>query len=260
MSGRIFSKRLHDLMEWHHVTQKALAEEIEVSQGMISRWLNGAVPRADKLQAIAKFFNTSTDRLLSGIDFSQISGVFGEVAERAAKVQESADPGNEAYQQIMEAEAQAEKKVQMEIAAKLKPVIEMLASLVEELEAGYKPGGKKKGETMKYWLYEGDQVVGPYSLADIQQMIDRGLLKGEDRVCRNGETEWKDAGEMREFDFSTAKSAKIAEEEKGPDPVRVPEPVTLPAPVERQTATGLLAAIILGLIGFAIFWVILTHQ
>ncbi len=115
---------------------------------------------------------------------------------------------------------------------------------------------------MKYWLDEGGKVVGPYSLTDVQQMIDRGLLQREDRVCRNGETEWREAGEMRELDFGRNAASPVSSEanrEIG-GPRAEPAPVVVNVPEKGQTATGLLAAIILGLIGFAIFWVIFTHQ
>jgi hypothetical protein len=102
---------------------------------------------------------------------------------------------------------------------------------------------------MNYWLYEGDQITGPFSLADIQQMVDREKLKPEDRICRNGETDWHESRELRELDFGKAKASPTAS---------IETPAPIPVAEQKQTATGLLAAIIIGLIGFGLLWAIFT--
>ena len=61
-----FSNQLRSLMKQRKVTQKVLAEQMNVSQASVSGWLNGSVPTSDKLAAIANYFETSTDALLTG--------------------------------------------------------------------------------------------------------------------------------------------------------------------------------------------------
>ena len=56
---------LYRLMYENKITQKQLAESIGASQSNVSDWLNGkTLPSAEKLVAIADFFNVTVDYLL----------------------------------------------------------------------------------------------------------------------------------------------------------------------------------------------------
>lgn len=66
ISGLIFSDRLRSEMSKKGLTQVQLAEHAGVSQGSVSGWLNGAVPKADKLIKIAELLGVSQQWLLTG--------------------------------------------------------------------------------------------------------------------------------------------------------------------------------------------------
>lgn len=60
---------LYRLMYENKITQKQLAESIGASQSNVSDWLNGkTLPSAEKLVAIADFFNVTVDYLLGRSD------------------------------------------------------------------------------------------------------------------------------------------------------------------------------------------------
>lgn len=60
---------LYRLMYENKITQKQLAESIGASQSNVSDWLNGkTLPSAEKLVAIADFFNVTVDYLLGRTD------------------------------------------------------------------------------------------------------------------------------------------------------------------------------------------------
>lgn len=49
----------------NNISQKKLAEQIGIKQSTISKWeKRNAVPNADNIVALAKFFNVSADYLL----------------------------------------------------------------------------------------------------------------------------------------------------------------------------------------------------
>lgn len=60
-----FTKRVRELMERDHISQKELAQLSGISESSISRYLSGSKePRMDILTNIAKAFNTTTSFLL----------------------------------------------------------------------------------------------------------------------------------------------------------------------------------------------------
>ena len=60
-----FSERLKELREESNLTQKNLANKLNISKSAISAWEIGRnQPSYDLLIEIAKFFNVSTDYLL----------------------------------------------------------------------------------------------------------------------------------------------------------------------------------------------------
>lgn len=50
------------------INQEALAQAVGVSQGAVSGWLKGAIPSADKLARIARFFSVTPEHLLGDPD------------------------------------------------------------------------------------------------------------------------------------------------------------------------------------------------
>ena len=62
--------RLKELRKEKKLTQKELADKINVSKLTISRWERGErVPKSDKAQALADFFGVNTAYLLGYLDF-----------------------------------------------------------------------------------------------------------------------------------------------------------------------------------------------
>lgn len=60
---------LYRLMYEYKITQKQLAESIGASQSNVSDWLNGkTLPSADKLVALADFFDVTIDYLFGRTD------------------------------------------------------------------------------------------------------------------------------------------------------------------------------------------------
>lgn len=63
---RIFSRKLYDRMCIIHITQEQLAEEIGVSQVMVSKYMNGkAIPSCTTLRRIARALRCSTSELMN---------------------------------------------------------------------------------------------------------------------------------------------------------------------------------------------------
>ena len=61
----IFKEKLKELRVYHNLSQKELAEKLEVSQRSISSWETGfRQPDFETLEKISKFFNVTTDYLL----------------------------------------------------------------------------------------------------------------------------------------------------------------------------------------------------
>ncbi|ADU27876.1 helix-turn-helix domain-containing protein [Ethanoligenens harbinense] len=46
----------------------AVAKELHISSGTVTKWKNGSMPSAEKLRAIAEHFHVTTDYLLTGAD------------------------------------------------------------------------------------------------------------------------------------------------------------------------------------------------
>ena len=62
--SKIFSERLKELREEMGIGQIQLAEELQVSKGIISLWENGLrEPKLSNLVAIANFFDVTIDYL-----------------------------------------------------------------------------------------------------------------------------------------------------------------------------------------------------
>lgn len=58
--------KLKEKRENCNLSQKDLAEKLNVTQSTIAMWETGkALPRADKLPVLAKIFNCTVDELLS---------------------------------------------------------------------------------------------------------------------------------------------------------------------------------------------------
>ena len=62
----IFSENLDRLMKEQGLTQVELAERVGVSQNAVHRWVNGSVPRGDKLNQLAQVLEISGSELLTG--------------------------------------------------------------------------------------------------------------------------------------------------------------------------------------------------
>lgn len=60
--------RIKDLRKGHGISQKKLAESIGVSAGNVGEWeLGRSKPGADALISLSRYFNVSTDWLLTGM-------------------------------------------------------------------------------------------------------------------------------------------------------------------------------------------------
>lgn len=65
----ILGKRIQELRQEKNMSQKELAEKINVSDVAVSRWERGTrIPSAESLLLLANFFNISADYLLGRID------------------------------------------------------------------------------------------------------------------------------------------------------------------------------------------------
>jgi transcriptional regulator with XRE-family HTH domain len=62
----MFSEKLKNLRTIDGLSQKRLAQEIELSQSTIAAWENGTrMPTIETVGKVARYFNVSTDYLLS---------------------------------------------------------------------------------------------------------------------------------------------------------------------------------------------------
>lgn len=63
---KMFCERLEKLRKSHKLTQKQLADELNVSKQTISNWENNNIfPSIETLIKICKFFNVTTDYILN---------------------------------------------------------------------------------------------------------------------------------------------------------------------------------------------------
>lgn len=69
----IFSDRLRALMELHGLDQRKLADCLGVSQGTISRYLNGREPRGETLVLLGKIFGVHPQDLLPADQLEEIA-------------------------------------------------------------------------------------------------------------------------------------------------------------------------------------------
>lgn len=60
------AQRIKQIMKWSGITQKGLADYLNISQPAISLYLQGRVPPADVLLKIAKLGNTTVEWILTG--------------------------------------------------------------------------------------------------------------------------------------------------------------------------------------------------
>ena len=66
----MFSKRLKELREERHLTQKELSQKLNVSQTTVAKWEAGdREPCFDMLVKLADFFECSADYFLGRKDF-----------------------------------------------------------------------------------------------------------------------------------------------------------------------------------------------
>ncbi len=66
MSYLIFDVQLQALMDQHALTQEFIAKIAGVTQGAVSGWLKGSIPRADALLRLSRYFDLPMDTLLTG--------------------------------------------------------------------------------------------------------------------------------------------------------------------------------------------------
>ena len=69
-----FNKKLQELRKQRGLTQEELAEQLYVSRTAVSKWESGrGYPSIDSLKAIAQFFSTTVDELLSANEILEIA-------------------------------------------------------------------------------------------------------------------------------------------------------------------------------------------
>jgi transcriptional regulator with XRE-family HTH domain len=66
-TGVVFANQLNALMQEKKVTQVRLAQEFQVSQAAVSKWLKGTVPSGETLVRLAHFFGATPEELV-GLD------------------------------------------------------------------------------------------------------------------------------------------------------------------------------------------------
>ena len=84
---KLFISRLRGLIDDNDMTQRDLADAIDVTEVTISRYLSGdRKPRVDIVNKIARYFNVSTDYLLE--DFTSNK----EVSDKTTTIKEETIP------------------------------------------------------------------------------------------------------------------------------------------------------------------------
>jgi hypothetical protein len=70
---------------------------------------------------------------------------------------------------------------------------------------------------MHYWVMSGLDVLGPYQMADMQSMIDRGTLQPGHMVMRGDEGGWELAGTQMEWSWAkpTPEAAPVVQRKAG---------------------------------------------
>lgn len=77
-----FSEKILALRKSSNMTQEQLAEEVDVSRQSVSKWESGqAVPELDKIVALSRIFDVTTDYLLKPSEIDELS-VKTEILEK----------------------------------------------------------------------------------------------------------------------------------------------------------------------------------
>ena len=80
-----FSEKLLTLRKSRNLTQEELAEQLDVSRQSVSKWESGqAVPELDKIVALSRIFDVTTDYLLKPSEIDELS-VRAEMLEQQQK-------------------------------------------------------------------------------------------------------------------------------------------------------------------------------
>lgn len=78
-----FPQRLSQLMNENGISQYALSKAINVTRQSIAQYMDGKTqPNADKICAIADYFNVSTDYLLGRVDFRSVNLEVQEICKK----------------------------------------------------------------------------------------------------------------------------------------------------------------------------------
>lgn len=62
----MFFEQLEYLCKKNKITVSGLAKQLGLSTGTIAKWKDGAIPNGETILKFAKYFDTSTDYLLTG--------------------------------------------------------------------------------------------------------------------------------------------------------------------------------------------------
>jgi transcriptional regulator with XRE-family HTH domain len=98
ISGLTFSQRLRVLMDDRNITQVIMAREVGVSQGAVSGWLNGALPKMDKLLKIARTLGVKPEDIIS---VESLRGAVQAADMLASQAGGGADHENAVFNQLM---------------------------------------------------------------------------------------------------------------------------------------------------------------
>lgn len=80
-----FSEKLLTLRKSRNLTQEELAEKLDVSRQSVSKWESGqAMPESDKIVALSRIFDVTTDYLLMPSEIDELS-VKAEMLEQQQK-------------------------------------------------------------------------------------------------------------------------------------------------------------------------------
>lgn len=66
----MFFEVLNSLCKKNNISMTQLALNLGISRSNVTNWKNGSVPKIDKVNLIADYFNVSTDLLINGYDSS----------------------------------------------------------------------------------------------------------------------------------------------------------------------------------------------
>lgn len=133
----LFFDRLQKLLDSRNITQKKLAEILDVRQNTISDWkLNGNLPNAETAIKISQYFNVSLDYLLAGGDKAPSKCIIPILDQELSAGKGCLVPENDAPQGLLELPYMLRKEYG------------------ENLSALY-----VKGDSMEPTLHNGDLIV-----------------------------------------------------------------------------------------------------